>query len=731
MPARFRVEHAPPAAEWDRFVAAHPAGHLLQTSRWGALKGAFDWRSRCVVLRDGNGRLVAGAQVLLRRAAGLTLAYVPRGPVVDWDAAAPRDAILAAVADLARSEGAMVLKVEPELFDTSANRTRMQALGFAPSKQTVQPPSTVVLDITGGEDEILQRMKSKWRYNVRLAARKDVTVRAMSRADLPAFDAMMQTTGSRDGFTVHTPDAATFLLAEYQGRPLASIVVFVVGQTAWYLWGASSNDERNRMPNHALQWAGIQWARAHGATRYDLWGIPDDVGRLAVAMQGDGVGVPAESVPVDVQQLPEGELWGVFRFKQGFGGQAVRYVGAWDQPLHGLGYRAYQVGLAAQDARRTVSALGPASLARRVWRQETLPPDLHAVTDAATWANTLAALPESHVLQSWEWGVVKGRTEWDAHRFAAAGAGGKPQAAFQLLTRRLPGKVPLQIGYVPKGPLADWADPAQVETALARVEAAARALGCFFVKIDPNVREDMTTGRMVQHALFRRGWRASEDRIQFKNTAYSDLTVGEEALAASMKSKWRYNANLAQRRGVTVRQGTTADLPAFYALYAETGARDGFLIRPESYYQLVADTFLGAQADPASPAGGALLVAEHPEESAPLAALFLMRYAGTAWYFYGASSERRRRDMPNYLLQWEALQWSLAQGCTRYDWWGAPTDLDDDEDGLQGVWRFKQGFGAEFQPHIGAWDFVISPAVHAAYTQLLPRGISLLRNLRR
>ena len=179
-----------------------------------------------------------------------------------------------------------------------------------------------------------------------------------------------------------------------------------------------------------------------------------------------------------------------------------------------------------------------------------------------------------------------------------------------------------------------------------------------------------------------------------------------------------------------MRHGTAADLPAFYALYAETGARDGFIIRPEAYYRLVADTFLGAQADAESPAGGALLFAEHPEEPAPLAALFLLRYAETAWYFYGASSDLRRRDMPNYLLQWEALRWSLAQGCTRYDWWGAPTDLDDPDDGLQGVWRFKQGFGAVFQPHIGAWDFVVAPALYTAYNELMPRGISLLRRLR-
>ena len=232
------------------------------------------------------------------------------------------------------------------------------------------------------------------------------------------------------------------------------------------------------------------------------------------------------------------------------------------------------------------------------------------------------------------------------------------------------------------------------------------------MKIDPDVREDTTVGRLALHALQRRGWRFSADQIQFKNTAYSDLSVGEEALLATMKGKWRYNFRLAEKRGLSVRMGDEADLESFYTLYAETGARDGFLIRPFDYYRTTWQTMLRAQAEPDNPAGGALLLAEHPEDTQPVAGLFLFRYGRRAWYFYGASSERHRRDMPNHLLQWEALRWALVQGCTVYDWWGAPTHPDDPEDRMQGVWQFKQGFGAELQPHIGAWDYPVSPTLY-------------------
>jgi lipid II:glycine glycyltransferase (peptidoglycan interpeptide bridge formation enzyme) len=184
---------------------------------------------------------------------------------------------------------------------------------------------------------------------------------------------------------------------------------------------------------------------------------------------------------------------------------------------------------------------------------------------------------------------------------------------------------------------------------------------------------------------------------------------------------------LAERRGIHVRRGGDADLHAFYSLYEETGRRDGFLIRPYGYYRTTWSTFLHAAAEPANPAGGALLLAEHCDESLPLAGLFLLRYGARAWYFYGASSEHRRRDMPNYLLQWEAMRWAIAQGCTVYDWWGAPDHLDDLDDDLQGVWQFKQGFGAHFVANVGAWDYPVYPRLYRLYTETTPRAMALLR----
>lgn len=748
---------------WDQWVSRRADGHPLQLGGWGQLKAQFGWAQEQVALRDGGGRIVAGAQLLLRSAYGIKVAYVPRGPLMNWADRAEREALLGLLRAACQRQRVAILKIEPDLPDTPANRACLHALGFAPSTQTIQPPSTIVVDLAGGDDAILGAMKSKWRYNVRLAARKEVTVRPMQRADLPALHRLMHATGARDGFAVHsdayftaafdllTPNHhARFLVADYAGAALAAIVVAQAGATAVYLWGASSEQERSRMPNHALQWAAMQWARAQGATRYDLWGIPDDLGRLAMAMSGEGdLGLPADVLPVELDALPGDGLWGVYRFKQGFGGRVVRTVGAWDMPINPLGARIYAAGLAVKSWQGTASAMlrtfaapaptapaptAPAPTAPAPTAPAPTTPSCASsgapkrIDDAATWRAALAATPAPHVLQSWEWGEVKAQTAWRAERLALDTPAGS--IAFQFLWRQPLPYAPVRAGYVPKGPALDWTNLDLVDAALAAIEAQARRCSCTFVKIDPDVRADTTAGRLVLHALQRRGWRFSADQIQFQNTATTDLRGGEAALLAAMKSKWRYNIRLAEKRGVTVRLGGMSDLPAFYTLYAETGQRDGFLIRPPAYYLTTWESFLRAQEEADNPAGGALLLATHADDPQPVAGLILLRYGATTWYFYGASSERHRRDMPNHLLQWEALRWAAAQGCTTYDWWGAPTVLDDPDDRMQGVWQFKQGFGAEFQPHIGAWDFAVSPAGYRLVTESMPFVLATLRRLR-
>jgi lipid II:glycine glycyltransferase (peptidoglycan interpeptide bridge formation enzyme) len=730
------LEDASSDAVWDDFVARHRYSHFLQTSAWAKLKSRFEWRATRATVGNlfGGDNAAGGASILLRRAATVTLAYVPRGPVVEWRDETATRAVMAAVRDEARRQGASVLLVEPELADSLDAQQLLSRLGFKRSRNTIQPPSTTLIAIDGDEDAVLAHMKSKWRYNIRLAERKGVTVRALQRDELSVFTELMQETAVRDHFAVHsceyfaaaydllTPKMGAFLVAEYDGKALASLVVLQCGKKAWYVWGASSNEERSRMPNHALQWAAIQWARQHGATRYDFWGIPDEIGKVALGLAGGrGEGTPVDEIPVDLDILPSHDLWGVYRFKQGFGGDVVRHAGTWEMPLRPFGYKVFQVGSYLQNLSRTLKKEPKHHSYGNRWQP---------VVDRASWQAALAALPAPHVLQSWEWGIVKAQTGWSARLRVLRDEEGHPIAALQFLDRQLLPFVPVRIGYVPKGPVVDWGNLRRVEGVLAEVEALAKLRNCIFVKIDPDVQEDSAEGIRLRNLFRQRGWRFSQDQIQFKNTALSDLTPDENDLLENMKSKWRYNVRLAERRGIVVRQGNREDLQAYYELYRETGARDGFLIRPFDYYQTTWESYLTAEGESGNPAGGALLLAEHAEEDSPLAGIFVMRYGERAWYFYGASSERRRRDMPNYLLQWEGMRWAKAHGCTLYDWWGAPTDITDPADGMQGVWQFKQGFGASFAKHVGAWDYATSPWLYRLYTEAMPRMIAFVRRLR-
>ena len=197
-----------------------------------------------------------------------------------------------------------------------------------------------------------------------------------------------------------------------------------------------------------------------------------------------------------------------------------------------------------------------------------------------------------------------------------------------------------------------------------------------------------------------------------------DLRPSEEALLASMKQKCRYNLHLAQRKGVEIRQGTAADLDLFYALYAETARRDGFALRPPAYYHDAWGSFLAE-------GQSHLLLAE--VEGQAVAGLLLVTFGPTAWYMYGASSERHRSLMPNNLLQWEAVRRARAAGCTLYDLWGAPENLDE-SDPMWGVTRFKLGLGGALARGLGAWDYAPWPAAYRLYTAVIPRYMGLLRH---
>lgn len=310
------------------------------------------------------------------------------------------------------------------------------------------------------------------------------------------------------------------------------------------------------------------------------------------------------------------------------------------------------------------------------------------------------AMPGPHALQSWTWGELKARWGWHVQRLVVESAG-QPVAAAQAMWRRV-GRLPLRIGYVPKGPYVPGGSPAAWAVALEAIETWAKAERLAFVKIDADVPADE---RLVLDERRRRGWRPSAEQIQFRNTMRTDLRVGADALMAGMHPKTRYNIRLAQRRGVRVRAAGHSGIPAALELYRETAARQNFAIRAPAYYRDAWSAWLEAGM-------GEILLAELDGE--PLAAAVPVRFGHTAWYLYGASSNARREAMAAYAVMWEALAWARTEGARTFDWWGGPDSLDT-SDPLWGVYRFKLGFGARFDEQAGAWDFPSHPVLYRLY----------------
>ncbi len=319
--------------QWNDFVAASECCNITQSYEWGELVPLLGSQTMRVGVIDDDGKLCAAMLLLISRAPIIhrPYFYAPRGPVIDDPTSPAMGVLLDFVRAEARKQGAFMLKIEPSVGDKDEKwLMALQQHHFHPVPYAVHIRNEWVLNIQPDEKTLLAGMKEKWRYNIRLAGRKGVTVRrGESQADFDAFYKIYVTTSERDQFFINSKafyeevmrlfsqdDRYALFLAEYEGKPIAGIIVLRYGRWSWYMYGASSNEQRNLMPNHLLQWTGMQWAKEHGCWYYNFRGIPEI--------------------------LEEGqELWGVYVFKRGFGGYAMRSLETHDLVYQSLVYGVY------------------------------------------------------------------------------------------------------------------------------------------------------------------------------------------------------------------------------------------------------------------------------------------------------------------------------------------------------------------------------------------------------
>jgi peptidoglycan pentaglycine glycine transferase (the first glycine) len=316
---------------WDAAVQSC-GGHLLQSWRWGAFKQQFGWDAERIAVQSSGG--AALAQVLFRKRAGMSIGYIPRGPVWPPDDLAAFGELWARLDEVARRQRTLTIIVEP---DRPLPELPGEGVRLVRGSEPIQPARTVKVELLD-DQSLIDQMHPKTRYNVRLAKRRGVTTRIAERSDhsIDRFYEMLRDTASRNDFAVHAPnyyreflrvfaDDACLAFAEVDGKPVAGAVAAVFGDEAIYMYGASSTRERAHGAAFLLQHDVMRWARSRGAQRYDLWGIPEYDPDSSVSESGDRL---AASTGNDRR--------GLYEFKTRFGGQIIRYPPPLERVYHPL-----------------------------------------------------------------------------------------------------------------------------------------------------------------------------------------------------------------------------------------------------------------------------------------------------------------------------------------------------------------------------------------------------------
>jgi len=324
--------------EFNDFLTKHPKGHILQTWEWGEVKASTGWQP-IRLLGERDGETVAVVSLLKRSLPGgfYSIFYSPRGPVLDMADSEAWQALQQAVKDQAKAHRAVFWKADPDIpSGTVLWEDAFRKAGFVPVDQGagfegIQPRHVFRMDITADAETLLENCHQKTRYNIRLAAKKGVIITCPGREALPAFYQILQETANRDHFLIRPyhyyevfydqlmpAGQMELFMAYWEGQPIAGTLAFVLGDKSWYIYGASSSAHRNVMPNYLIQWTMIEWAKSKGCTMYDFRGVPGDV---------------EEDHP----------LYGLVKFKRGFGGVYTSFMGEYDLIYKKFIYHAYHV----------------------------------------------------------------------------------------------------------------------------------------------------------------------------------------------------------------------------------------------------------------------------------------------------------------------------------------------------------------------------------------------------
>lgn len=304
------------------FNQKHHKGHFLQSPEWAKLKS--EWKNEVVLAEDKDGNIKGAMSILIRKLPYInsSIMYSPRGPVCDIHDKETFQELVDGAKELAKKYNAFIFRVDPDIPDNDEEFKKIaQEVGFKLKEdvkdfnEVIQPRYVFRLNVKDKtEEELLKSFHEKTRYNIRLAGRKGVTIRDGNREDLKDFYRIMQETGNRDNFLIRPleyfekmydcmgKDYLRVIMADYNGKPISGAIAIYYGNKVWYLYGASSNENRNVMPNYLVQWEMIKWALEKKCDIYDFRGVSGHVD----------------------EHHPQ---YGIYKFKKGFNGDFVEFVG--------------------------------------------------------------------------------------------------------------------------------------------------------------------------------------------------------------------------------------------------------------------------------------------------------------------------------------------------------------------------------------------------------------------
>ena len=308
----------------NNFVGGQKHSQFLQSWQWGEFHNVVSGDVFRLGVMDNNE--LAGAATIIKKILpiGKNYFYCPRGPIIDKLQITNYklqikifEVLFDEIKNLAKSEGVMFLRFDPTFQITNYKLPISETIDIQPSK-------TLILDLLKTESELLKDMHPKTRYNIKLAEKKGVKVVEADASRIGEFWQLMGETSSRDSFRTHginyykemvklDGDFIKLFFAEYKGKAISSIIASSFGDTAAYMHGASSNEDRNVMAPYAMQWHCMKFFKEKGFKYYDLYGI-------------------------DEKKWP-----GVTRFKKGFGGKEIEYFGTYDLPFDKGWYNIYKM----------------------------------------------------------------------------------------------------------------------------------------------------------------------------------------------------------------------------------------------------------------------------------------------------------------------------------------------------------------------------------------------------